>query len=735
MKTICFFALGLLSISTLAADTVQNCIMSGVWIENAFNTTNAYAGFSGKFTWSKGQKAILKVTAANSYRACANGHFVSTGPAHSPKGFLRVDERDITEFLHEGENIISVEVSSYCNERCFSNFPHPPQAAFQVEVDNKCVIWTSPCGKGGVTGKLLKSRIAKVPFFSFQRTWIEEYSLQKDSFNWRKKGLNTGDKLVAAEQVKYITRTVPELDFPIANNFKPLKNAKGVYYDCGRLITGHIGFAIRAHSKCTVEAAFTEWPKNAAVDPERSIWINKKTKAKTIQTNARIILHFEEPGIYEFESIEPYSLRAIQFNSALKDSFEVATKPYVRLVENPATKIAHMKSEDPVLDTIFAAAAATFAQNAVDAYTDCPSRERAGWNGDSFFLSRANEILSGDLSYDVHFLENFLLPPDFDPLPKGVIPMCYPASTKGRFIINWGNFFVMQLEEFTTRSGNRYLADSLKKRVDEWFEYLAKNENEDGLIEPLPSWAFIEWSAAQQFADGVSYPANMIYASALKSAAKLYKDDAREKKANYLIENIRNQSFNGRFFRDHAVRENGALCVRPDATETAQFYALFTGVASKERDGTFFKRVIEDLGPCGRRNELYPEMPAAGTFLGNTVRLDVLSRNGEDERTLNEIKVLFASQASKTLTLWETENDASSLCHGFAGYSAYLIVRSIMGLDKIDFKNRTIIMRHTNGTLPDAEITLPLNSAILKFKRLKGKVACEESAGFKVIFP
>lgn len=40
--------------------------------------------------------------------------------------------------------------------------------------------------------------------------------------------------------------------------------------------------------------------------------------------------------------------------------------------------------EDEELDLIFRAARESFLQNAVDLYTDCPSRERAGWLCDSF---------------------------------------------------------------------------------------------------------------------------------------------------------------------------------------------------------------------------------------------------------------------------------------------------------------------------------------------------------------
>jgi len=46
--------------------------------------------------------------------------------------------------------------------------------------------------------------------------------------------------------------------------------------------------------------------------------------------------------------------------------------------------------------------------------------------------------------------------------------------------------------------------------------------NDDGLLERLPAWVFIEWSRANDFVQDVNYPANMLYAAALEAAAGLY---------------------------------------------------------------------------------------------------------------------------------------------------------------------------------------------------------------------
>ena len=71
-------------------------------------------------------------------------------------------------------------------------------------------------------------------------------------------------------------------------------------------------------------------------------------------------------------------------------------------------------SEDPVLNSICRAGVRTFAHNAVDLYTDCPSRERAGWLCDSYFTAKTEYALTGKCVVEKNFLENFLLPESFE---------------------------------------------------------------------------------------------------------------------------------------------------------------------------------------------------------------------------------------------------------------------------------------------------------------------------------
>ena len=89
--------------------------------------------------------------------------------------------------------------------------------------------------------------------------------------------------------------------------------------------------------------------------------------------------------------------------------------------------------------------------------------------------------------------------------------MCYPADHyDGVFIPNWALWFVVQLEEYLERSGDRATVEALKERVLDLFEYFEPFRNEKGLLEKLASWVFVEWSKANQFVQDVNFPSNIV---------------------------------------------------------------------------------------------------------------------------------------------------------------------------------------------------------------------------------
>ena len=94
----------------------------------------------------------------------------------------------------------------------------------------------------------------------------------------------------------------------------------------------------------------------------------------------------------------------------------------------------------------------------------------------------------------------------FANLPAGMLPMCYPADHyDGVFIPNRALWFVVQLEEYLARSGDRAAVEALRPKALALFDYFKRFENSEGLLEKLEGWVFVEWSAANEFVQDVNY--------------------------------------------------------------------------------------------------------------------------------------------------------------------------------------------------------------------------------------
>ena len=231
------------------------------------------------------------------------------------------------------------------------------------------------------------------------------------------------------------------------------------------------------------------------------------------------------------------------------------------------------------LDSICRGAVRTFAHNSVDLYMDCPSRERAGWLCDSYFTAKTEYALTGETKVEDAFLENYRLYESNGEYPKGMLPMCYPSDKKPKeelFIPQWTMWYILEAEEYIHKRGHGNMAEDFRESIYGLLDFFRRYENEDGLLERLPGWNFVEWSDANQWTWDVNYPTNFLYAQVLECIGKLYGDEECRRRSEEVRRTAVEQSFNGRYFLDHAVRdERGKLrleCTAPRHASTMRYY-------------------------------------------------------------------------------------------------------------------------------------------------------------------
>lgn len=162
----------------------------------------------------------------------------------------------------------------------------------------------------------------------------------------------------------------------------------------------------------------------------------------------------------------------------------------------------------------------------------------------------------------------------------------------------------------------------------------------------------------------------MLYSGALEAAGRLYGDQAMIDKAYDLRRKVREYGFNGKFFVDNSVRENGRLVQTANTTEVCQYYAFFFHVADGEGYPELRDIVVNSFGAHRKIKNDYPDVPFANAFIGNYMRMTILMEMGEYDQVLKDIRGYFGFMAEQTGSLWEYDTPRASCCHGFASYVA-----------------------------------------------------------------
>ena len=437
-------------------------------------------------------------------------------------------------------------------------------------------------------------------------------------------------------------------------------------------------------------------------------------------------------GKYEFTALEPRTIHYLKV-LCVEGSVEISDLKLVEYVNSKADT-AKFTCDDDALNRVYEAAIHTFEQNAVDIFMDCPSRERAGWLCDSFFTGRVEKDLTGKSCVEKGFLENFFYATDFDNTPEGMLPMCYPSSElKGQFIPNWAMFLVIELEEYVQRTGDTEIISVARERLYKLEEYLKKYLNEDGLLENLDGWIFVEWSQANHWVQNVNFPSNMMYYAMLKSMARMYNDTILDEKAEKIKATIKKLSFNGKFFRDHQVYDEKGNKITPeDITEVCQYYAFFTGVAEKAEYPELLEIIANDFGAGHKCEKTHPGVYPANAFIGNYLRMEVLSLNGYRKQIISEIKEYFDYMAKLTGTLWENDSTSASCNHGFASHAVRFIFRDCLGIDKVDEINKTVYLNSDYTAPENAKAIIPLNNGSIKVTVENGERNVEILGDYKI---
>lgn len=680
-----------------------------VWLRGREQEMNLAAVFEAEVSDLQG--ASLHVSAAMFYRLFVNGRFVAFGPARTAKGYARVDVLPLAAYdSGTGKNLLRAEVVGY-HCRSLSTCLQPSFFCAELIKNGEILAYT---GRDFTVAELLQKE-QRAERFSIQRHFGEVWDLTKanaptetpatvkeaPSFLPRVAPYPHYEDMMLSEAVhcgtfvldealpfqahKYSWKVIPEywgrfeeneiphkpfrwlqrqrqtktsqnVSFPIV-----LKAGDYAMFDFTRVECGFWRLLTRVAKACDIVIGFSEYCDGEAF-------------AFTRMNCQNVLEYFLPDGNHDLLSFEPYTARfaIVMVKSGTLTVQGFGVKSFERETED-----AYIPAfADPMHQKIYRAALRTLAHNAVDLYSDCPSRERAGWLCDSYFTGNAEFHFFGKVPVEDAFLENYRLCKE-PMLPQGMLPMCYPADVEreesgmGHHIPQWCMWYVLEVDEYLTKRNRSVDPELFRETVEGIVSYFSAFENEYGLLEDLPSWNFVEWSDANNWTKNVNYPTNFLYAAVLSAASRLYGDSALAEKARHIRKRTAELSFDGELFTDNAVRdENGVLRNTGNTSEAGQYYALLFG--NVDWNETKYKQLrsyvltnFKGAADTGRR------FVPVNAFIGLYLRLKALLQLEQYQLILDDVVGFFGSMVNKTETLWEYREMKGSHDHGFASYAAY----------------------------------------------------------------
>lgn len=693
-------------------------IKSAVWAEGQKNQMNR--AFAFVLDLGKKQMGEICLSAASCYKVIADGKLMGFGPNRTAHGYARAAVYPFNA------QYLTVEVQSHF----VPNFCWVKREPFFA-----CVLKTES-GKEYFAEDFncfaLSDRVQKVRRYSFQRGFCETYINEKDrtalyfckpqnafprvktekaelphllpsetlnpalSEIFAEKVIDSGYCKTSPEIAVYVDRT-ETLIGTVLEGFKRgewqdfstdeisrityLSGAKSGDYayetlDFSRIVTGIVEVEIIAGNAGEVFFAFDE--------------ILSDEKLKTIKPfrgdTANVFKWtVKKAGVYNLSAFEPYAFRYANVIT----SAGVKANVKVRAYENPEAGKMLFECDDKKIEQIMEAARHTFAHNAVDLLTDCPSRERAGWLSDSFFSSVAERVFTGDNKVERAFLQNYILA-DKSGHPKGMIPRCYPADhyEEDGFIPNWSLWYILEIYKYFTQYGYDETVEKSRANVEGILNYFVDFENEFGVLENLKGWIFVEWSEANNsdHVNGINVPSNACYYASLLAAAKVYGIKGLKEKAEKVKDYLLKNAYVDGFFVDNLIRnEKGDIIPTENYTETCQYYMFFFKCADKYTHKELFDKMLNEYGKSDSSvsggNPVKKQLTPSNMIYGVYMRLELLMREQKRVELLNECVRYFYDMTQKTGTLWENNTASASCDHGFASYVSRFIIYALFGFD------------------------------------------------------
>ena len=449
-------------------------MFNGKWITAGALCNNMHTLFEKRFELGKFNTAIIRITADDYYKLYVNGAFVGQGPAPSFSFNYRFNEFDISEYLREGEN----EISVHC---------------YYQGLENR--VWVSGDNICGLIADII---IDEAQIICTDSSW--QYGVDKSFLGGEPFGYDTAfpenrDMRIALSAPKNAVEipcphSFAKVAFPALEAYEisaePIKSGGRYFYDFNQEYI------------CVPVIRAT-----ANADGARLILrcAEELNGDGTPRFNLRCGCNYEEQiTLKKGENlIEQYDYKALRYIEIICENAELAELK-IRVQHFPFSENSQeIRTDDERLSAVWRLCKNTVLLGAQEGFIDCPTREKGQYLGDAFISGFAHFYLTKDslllkkAIYDfgdtLQFCGEFL----------AVAPCAYKQK-----IADYALLFAPMLLKYYKLTGDEEALEKLLPVCNSINAHFAEFENEGGLLANVDGdWNLVDWP--DNMRDGYRY--------------------------------------------------------------------------------------------------------------------------------------------------------------------------------------------------------------------------------------
>lgn len=447
---------------------------------------NRHILFRKKFALDSFKTAVINITADDYFKLYINGKFVMQGPPPSyPNAYLYM-QKDVSEYLRSGENVIAVHtyyqglinrvwVSGDLRESFWCELLVDGKIQVSSDESWKCSDHTaySACGVFGYDTGFAERYDGRAKEVGFEKIDYNDEAWQNAS-------------VYENADYKLEKSTIKPLDVYYVKPKNIKKNGNAYFIDFGREYAGQLYVRAKGNSGEEIVLRYGE----------------ELTDENKVRYNLRCNCKYEERWILSGgdDELNQFDYKAFRYAEIVVPDGAVITDIKMLVRHYPFEKKAVYRSINADLDKVLRLCEDTVHFGTQEVFVDCPTREKGQYLGDAFISGRAQAILNGDATL----------------LKKAIVDFCNSAFISQGIMAVSTSSFMQEIADYSLLfaplvlwvyrfDGDKEFLNHVYPYIKGAFEYFCKYENESGLLEGVTEkWNLVDWP--ENLRDGYDFP-------------------------------------------------------------------------------------------------------------------------------------------------------------------------------------------------------------------------------------